>query len=436
MKILAISNLYPPNAVGGYEALCFDVMQALASRGHDVTVLTSNYGDKVELFADQKVTRDLTLLATQGNIYEPFACSEAIRTRINQDNIDHLKVALSAEPPDVIFVWNLHFLDQSFLAAVKESTPRKVFLLTDNWLIAFCNPNFIAEYFALKVYAAGGGPLRLPRHLLGLITQSKGGLMNVCRRIGRYLLPSRRQSHLFSGSAIFASRFMHELYSQAGVGFAEQTIIHHGTTPLPQPKNSRPDRSQFLKENELSLLLAGRIVEIKGVHTAVDALPTIIQQMPGTRVRLTILGDNRDQPYVDGLHQRVRALGLESVVSFSPPVAEKELPDLFQQHDIYLFPSLYEPFALTLIHALRAGIPTVASNAGGTPEIVFQRETGMLFRAGDSADLAQQVVALAASAELRRTISQRSTAHAEGFTFNRMVNDVESHLKAIAEVSP
>ena len=41
MKILLISNLYPPNAIGGYERLCAMIAEALASRGHAVQVLTS-----------------------------------------------------------------------------------------------------------------------------------------------------------------------------------------------------------------------------------------------------------------------------------------------------------------------------------------------------------------------------------------------------------
>ncbi len=436
MKILAISNLYPPNAVGGYEALCFDVMQALATRGHEVTVLTSSYGDKVAAFTGQRVIRGLILSATPGNIYEPFVCTAEERVRINQNNLDSLRKIVSTEKPDVVFIWNLHFLDPSFLTAVQNISIRKAFLLTDNWLIALCNPDFIAGYFVRKVYAGHDSFLALTRHLIGKVTRSNGGWMSLGRRLGRLLVRNRQQAHFFNGSAIFASRFMHELYGQAGISFAKHAIIHHGTIPLPESANSRPDRTQLLDVHELRLLFAGRIVEIKGVHTAIDALPYIIRKLPGIQVRLTIVGDGRDRPYVDGLHKRVRALGLEHSVSFSAPVAENELSDLFQRHDIYLFPSLYEPFALTLIHALRAGIPTVASSAGGTPEIITHRETGLLFRTGDPADLAREVVTLARSTELRQSLSQRSTARAAGFTFNRMINDIETHLKAILENAP
>ncbi|MDH3997367.1 MAG: glycosyltransferase family 4 protein [Desulfuromonadales bacterium] len=431
MKILTLSNLYPPNAVGGYEALCFDVMQALAANGHEIAVLTSSYGSKREDFAGQKVIRDLTLLAPQDNIYQPFVCSEKERLRIDRDNVELLKQTVAAESPDVIFIWNLHFLDPSFLTAAQDSGVRTVFLLTDNWLMSFCNQGFVTEYFAREVYGLGSDSPGLLTQLWRRFLRPGGGKKQLLRQAFNSLTRDPSETHFFSGSAIFGSQFVLDLYERAGLQFEAHAIIHHGTTPLQSLEGTAPDRSELLAENELRLLFAGRVVDIKGAHTAIEALPAIIKAMPGVQVTLKIVGDDRDRPYVEKLQQQVRSLGLDDVVSFAPVVAENELPALFQSHDIYLFPSLYEPFALTLIHALREGIPTVASDAGGTPEIVSHRETGLLFSTADAADLARQVVVLADSPSLRCAISKQATAIAAGFTFERMVGDVESHLLAV-----
>ena len=71
--------------------------------------------------------------------------------------------------------------------------------------------------------------------------------------------------------------------------------------------------------------------------------------------------------------------------TFGPPYPDS-LPELFEEHDIYVFPSLYEPFSLTLIHALACGIPTAASRVGGNVEIVRDGVSGVLFKKGDPAD--------------------------------------------------
>ena len=110
---------------------------------------------------------------------------------------------------------------------------------------------------------------------------------------------------------------------------------------------------------------------MKGVHTILEALPEIIRGLPKTEVRLTVLGDCRDRQYVERLEGMIQRLDLGGKVEFLPPIPESDLFGLFQDNDIFLFPSLYEPFSLTLIHAMASGIPTVASDVGGNKEIVF-----------------------------------------------------------------
>ncbi len=119
-------------------------------------------------------------------------------------------------------------------------------------------------------------------------------------------------------------------------------------------------------------------------------------------------------------------------MQFAPPVEECELFSLFQRHDIYVFPSLYEPFSLTLIHALAAGIPTVASDAGGNTEIVRHRRTGMLFPKGNSAALVHEVEALLRNGDLRQSVSNAARKVASKFTFVRMIDGIERCLEQAA----
>lgn len=412
MKILTLSNLYPPNAVGGYEQLCFDVMQALAERGHQIIVLTSNYGGKCSNYKDQKVLPKLELLADQKNIYAPFSASAAERARINKHNIQTLITNLEIEKPDIVFVWNLHFLDSSFLAAIESTEMQLVYLLTDNWLVALHNPHFMAAYFAQHVHAA------------------PGRFAHFFKSRMQRLLSCRRQRSKMAGAAIFSSTFMADLYCQAGLSFAHQVVIHHGIVPT-ENQLEPLDRSQLLHDQQLRLLFAGRIVDIKGVHTAIAALPLIIKAFPQMSVHLTIVGDDRDQPYMEKLREQMKTLEVEEQISVVAPVSEADLPQLFQHHDLYLFPSLYEPFSLTLIHALRSGIPTIASWAGGTPEIVLHRHTGMLFATANPGDLARQTITLVKDPQLRAELSQQACDYANQFTFDKMVDKVSDYLSVV-----
>lgn len=415
MRILFLSNLYPPNQVGGYEQLCFEVASGLAAQGHQVQVLTSNYGSQVEDFPQQVVSRTLNLLATQGDIYRPFNCTPEQRTAMNRHNVEILKAAVEQFEPHIIFVWNLYFFDPSLLEAIKRIQLPTVYLLTDNWLISFINPSFLQDYFRQRVFNNQ--------------SSLKATYLNIKRRFRGWVKPDL----LMPGHAIFPSRFMSDLYSEAGFGFDSKTIVYHGVDLSTYPRNGRVDRTQLLRDGELKLLVAGRIVEIKGVHTVLEALPPIIRRLPDLKVRLTIRGDSRDQPYMKRLKAQVEQLSLENAVEFAMPAAQHELFDLFQSHDIYLFPSLYEPFALTLIQALAAGIPTVASSAGGNPEIVNNLQTGLLFPSGNAQKLVESVIQLATKDEIRKSVSEKAQIVASTYTSERMVGEIEQFLVSVQQ---
>jgi glycogen synthase len=410
LKILFISNLYPPNAVGGYERLCFSVASDFAARGHDVVVLTSNYGSAREEFAGQRVHRLLELAVGEGGIYEPDQCSPEQRFERDTKNLKLCKEVALESAPDVIFVWNLYFLNQSLLQGISGLGIKTFYLLTDNWLIAFLQPDFIQSYFRKQVYQVAG---KKQIRLAGLIDQFS------------YL---RAPKIKISGAAIFPSKFMRRLYKQAGFCFDREAIIHHGVERT--SRELQIDRAKLVCQGEVRLLFAGRIVELKGVHTAIAAHASLVRELPEMRITLTIVGDQQDQSYVKQLRSSIQAYQLTELVHFCPPVPEESLSELFDSHDIYLFPSLYEPFALTLIHALAGNIPTIASDAGGNPEIVRHRKTGMLFSKGDSRGMVKCVKQLISNNKLRAEVAARGSRAAQMLTFDKMAHEILSCIES------
>ncbi len=108
------------------------------------------------------------------------------------------------------------------------------------------------------------------------------------------------------------------------------------------------------------------------------------------------------------------------------------MPELLAAHDVYLLPSLYEPFSIALIEALASGIPTVASDAGGNREIVFHGDTGLIHAAGDSTDLAECVLELLREPELRQTVSSRGRHIGREHILDRMVDGVEKVFETVS----
>jgi glycosyltransferase involved in cell wall biosynthesis len=409
MKVLFVSNFYPPKTIGGYERLCHEVATAFVEAEHEVAVLTSTPDGSLRGYPGQRIHRTLQLLTDPVDIYAPFSATSEERAAIDASNIVRLQRVLALERPDVVFVWNLYFLSPSFLTALDQSGVAIAFMLTDNWMIATLDAGFIAGFF--RDHAFGDEPF--PGHATGW--------RRVFRKRSR---PAVRFN--FQHKAIFGSDFMRRLYEAAGVSFGSSRVIHNGVRLARMPDGAFADRTTLRDPSEARLLCAGRLVDLKGVHTAIEALPGLRDEQPP--VRLTILGDAQDGAYKRRLDSLIDATGTADRIEFRSPVTESELFNLFQEHDIYLFPSLYEPFSLTLIYALAAGIPTVASDAGGNVEIIHHRRTGLLFRKGDAQGLAAAIRILLKEPKLRHSLSSEARRVAHEFSFERMVREMALYI--------
>jgi glycosyltransferase involved in cell wall biosynthesis len=419
MRILVLSNLYPPNVVGGYERLCFEVTSGLAEAGHDMVVLTSRYGGKVADYPKQRILRLWDLLAG-ADIYTPFAGTADDRAAINEANRLTLLRVLAEQRPDVVFAWNLFFLDASLLDVLQQSGIRTVVMLTDNWLLVMRNPLFVHSYFQDVVFGDAAPPApAAPATQPGFLQRVKAFFFSKPT-------PEAPRNGL---EAVFGSAFMRDFYAAGGAQFARHAVIHNGVRQGSYGDLQPPDRSRLVEPGVLRLLFAGRLVDLKGAHTAVSALALLDAAALGVdRVVLTLLGDAQDKPYMAQLQAAIEGSGRQHDIELRPSVPEDALPALFDAHDIYLFPSLYEPFSLTLIHALALGIPTVASATGGNVEIVQDGESGVLFRKGDAQHLATAITRLATDGGLRVRLADGGSRAARRFTFERMVAEMGAFL--------
>ena len=222
MRILFITNLYPPNAVGGYERLCHAVASALA-RGHAVTVITSTYGRSVSIQERQTVHQVLQLLIGQ-TIYEPLPDKNGARDLINKSNAYFVEKVVKETNPDVIYCWSLHGVEASIFESIMGGGCAVVLMLTDNWFV--------------PMWAQLAADMRASERL----------------------------------SAIFGSQYMREYYLENGVRFSRDDVIHNGVLLSEAPEAAFRDRRLSVVQGEFRLLFAGRVVPVKGVHTAVEAL--------------------------------------------------------------------------------------------------------------------------------------------------------------------
>jgi glycosyltransferase involved in cell wall biosynthesis len=162
------------------------------------------------------------------------------------------------------------------------------------------------------------------------------------------------------------------------------------------------------------ILQVARLDYLKDHATAVRTLYRVVQARPDAR--LVLVGEGPELPKIQ---DQVRQLNLESQVRFLG--LRKDVARLLSAADLFLLTSVSEGIPLTVIEAMAAGLPVVATRVGGVGEVVDDGRTGLLCPAGDHEALAACILRLAAEPALSRQLAEQGRARAQSvFSESRM----------------
>jgi glycosyltransferase involved in cell wall biosynthesis len=173
------------------------------------------------------------------------------------------------------------------------------------------------------------------------------------------------------------------------------------------------------------VIVPRRLVPKNGVETFVRAFPEVRARIPG--VRALVVGDGPERARLEALS---RELGVGLDVQFVGATPHERMPDLFRSAQVAVLPSLMEATSVAALEAMACGLPVVASDVGGLPEIV-DPTVGALVPPGDPVALAEAVAGVLADprrSEKGRLARDRVVA--------RWSNDrlVERHLEIYREL--
>lgn len=157
------------------------------------------------------------------------------------------------------------------------------------------------------------------------------------------------------------------------------------------------------------ILFVGRDLFRKGFPTLLAALPRVREKFPGARA--VVVG--REYRHTR-LAARLMAGEQVEFLGHQDPAA---LAELYRRAAVVVLPSQQEAFGLTLLEAMAAGTPVVASRVGGIPEAVEDGVSGLLHRPGDAADLAEKILAVLSDPGLRSALVAGGRERVK--TFNR-----------------
>ena len=406
MRILVLTNLYPPHYLGGYEVICYTVVNELRARGHDVSILTSNHGvvgpETYDAF-ERGVERSLRIHGFYGHPW--LGIHRLYQLEAHNNRI--LRNALARHAPELVYVWNMGGLSKSMLFTLREENVPTVFYLSDHWIARGLRTDVW-----LRWWNSNAATLR-QRLLRQMWTRL--GLRQRCHAIA----PTSAVEQLKFRRIYFCSRALRELTVRAGFAVDHGAIIY-----CPVDMRLYWGEPHWGAEPLRRLLYVGRLSADKGVMTALRALAFLRGKFSGW---LDIYGQG-ETAYIAQL-KRFADENQLPVTFASATMAE--MPVVYRSHDALLFTSEWdEPFALTPLEAMGCGLPVIGTATGGSAEFFRDGENALTYPAGNAHELAKRIQQLAENRALRQRIAV--TGHCEArqrFDVPVIVSQIEEYLR-------
>jgi 1,2-diacylglycerol 3-alpha-glucosyltransferase len=193
-------------------------------------------------------------------------------------------------------------------------------------------------------------------------------------------------------------------------------VVPNGVDLHPFREPTQPlSRAEFgFEDDDIVLIYTGRLGPEKN-------LPFLLRSFAGTaqaydHLRLVLVGSG---PERDNLQDRVRHMGIESLVQFAGMVSYEKMPRYLAMADAFVTASVTEVHPLSVIEAMAAGLPVLGIQSPGVGDIVVSGETGLLAAEEDLASYTAKMVRLVTDHELRHAMCVRAHQASEAYAIER-----------------
>lgn len=323
MRILVVTNLYPPQNLGGF-GLCIErLADGLRQQGHLIKVLSTNQTYLGDCGDSLHVERSLELLGSYDGGLSHLAPGVE-RRAVQHHNKMKLAKALELWRPDAALVGNLDLLGIDLLYQLLESRVRCL------QHVGFLSPPFPLEQFPWQ--------------------------------------------HTMLYTMAFASAEVKRMLCHEGFPVEESPVIY---PPLSGSMNSVPLSVGSSDQAPLRVGYSGLLMASKGVHRLLEAVNFLKQE--GQRLEVLIAGKAFSQAYQQQLEQYCLNHGISSQVRWLGFVEPDQLSGFYLQLDVLVFPSIYpESFGMVVAEAMAHGVVPISTGAGGAFEVITHGRNGWL----------------------------------------------------------
>lgn len=185
----------------------------------------------------------------------------------------------------------------------------------------------------------------------------------------------RKKILLNSDKVIVVSHFLRDLAQRIGVDRAKIKVIYNSIGFL-EDKAKNLSKEELKKELGLSgriMLTNARLTPWKGIDMLIEIMPDLLKRYG--QLKFMVIGQGPERASLEKL---IKNLNLENRVFLLGRVSRQEVIDYLKAADLFVLNSNYEGMSHCLLEAMKTGAPIIATKAGGNPETIRDKETGML----------------------------------------------------------
>lgn len=426
---------YPPNISGGLGTACQGLTSALADLGVDIDFVVPNlYGDEtadhmnlidssVGTVTKTKVTgaRESHSAVVQPAkrikrvrvpaFLAPYWTEEVYEEQISKlDQLDEHQLA-GVLPKELIRdkIKTKEFVavrdgkktgySGDLFGEIERYASNVMLLAADREFDLIHAHDWITFPAAAALARVTGKPLVAHVHSLETDRSSNGGSprINAIENLG-----------ISSAQRVIAvSRYTGSVISkQHGIDPSQIRVVHNGMVPKKEVFSSRIDLGLRGK----IVLFLGRVTYQKGPEYFVDAASRVLPHCPDTTFVMAGSGD-----MLPKLVESVSRMGLSDKFVFTGFLKGREVDEMFAAADLYVMPSVSEPFGLTALEAITFGTPVILSKTSGVSEVL---QHALKFDFWDTQKLADLIINCLQHNELREHMVQGARRELDGLSWH------------------
>jgi len=381
MRVLFLNYEYPPLGGGAANATAYILREFSKIPDLEVDLVTTSVSEKYEL---EKIGENIKI--------------HKLPIGKNSKNLH-----FQSQKDLLVYAWKAYFFGKKLIADNKYDLTHSFFTVPCGFL------SFVYK----RMY-------KLP-YIVSLRGSDVPGYSERFSFLYKFLTPLVRRIWKKSAAVVSNSQGLKELAMKTN-SKQEIGVIYNGI----DTEEFKPESMQKTGER-FNIICTSRLTQRKGINYLAEAAKNIIDHH--TFAKLILVGDGDAKVE---LEKQVEAFGIKEKVEFRGRIAHERMAELYNEADVFVLPSLNEGMSNTMLEALASGLPLIATDTGGSKELIHNGRNGFIIKMKDPADIAEKLEKLINNPVLMKSMGEESRKIAETMSWKKVAEEYFNLYKKLS----